>query len=438
MQIDCLVRGICCAARRRARVCPRTSACAACSAATSSTAGSTGSATATSADGEPDGPMYLIGSADLMPRNLDRRVEVLVPIDHPKHREWLDQVLDFALADDIVRGSCGPTTVGSASARPRRSSPTPRSGCTAGRSNASRPCRRRFAEPRAARRCADTARSPAGRPGTRRRCGGFAVRTPSVHLPFSQPGEVRHLGSLRSRVRTDMSRLNGAKSVNSLPNGWSRPRSSPASPSPPAATTTTQQRDTTSPAAAATEPPAAATEPAAEATEPPTDATEPAAEGTEPPATGDLELAAGDVFVSGSSTVEPISIRVGELADELSGGELKVTVEGPGTGDGFAKFCARRDRHLRRLPPDQGRGSASLRRRRHRVRRAQGRHRRPDGHDQPGQHRRRVPRRPGALRAGRSRGRGIDNWSDADDLAAEVGSAYTPFPEPTRWSSRPR
>ena len=54
---------------------------------------------------------------------------------------------------------------------------------------------------------------------------------------------------------------------------------------------------------------------------------------------GEVELAAGDVFVTGSSTVEPISIRVGELANEMSGGELAVTVEGPGTGDGFATFC---------------------------------------------------------------------------------------------------
>ncbi len=54
------------------------------------------------------GPIHLIGSADLMPRNLDRRVEVLVPIVHPKHREWLDQALDVALADDIVRWELQP------------------------------------------------------------------------------------------------------------------------------------------------------------------------------------------------------------------------------------------------------------------------------------------------------------------------------------------
>ena len=46
--------------------------------------------------------VHLIGSADLMPRNLNRRVEVLVPIEHPRHQAWLDQTIEFQLADDIV------------------------------------------------------------------------------------------------------------------------------------------------------------------------------------------------------------------------------------------------------------------------------------------------------------------------------------------------
>jgi len=47
-------------------------------------------------------PLFLIGSADVMPRNLDRRVETLVPVVHPKHQAWLDQVLAFHFADDVV------------------------------------------------------------------------------------------------------------------------------------------------------------------------------------------------------------------------------------------------------------------------------------------------------------------------------------------------
>jgi polyphosphate kinase len=46
--------------------------------------------------------VYLIGSADLMPRNLNRRVEVMVPIEHARHTAALDEALGFALADDIV------------------------------------------------------------------------------------------------------------------------------------------------------------------------------------------------------------------------------------------------------------------------------------------------------------------------------------------------
>lgn len=80
----------------------------------------------------------------------------------------------------------------------------------------------------------------------------------------------------------------------------------------------------------------AATEPATEST----DATPTTDAATDTTMTGgEMELASGDVFVSGSSTVEPISVRVSELAAEKNP-DLKVTVEGPGTGDGFKIFCA--------------------------------------------------------------------------------------------------
>jgi polyphosphate kinase len=43
---------------------------------------------------------YLISSADLMPRNLDRRVEVAVPVADPALRARLDEIIDLSLADD--------------------------------------------------------------------------------------------------------------------------------------------------------------------------------------------------------------------------------------------------------------------------------------------------------------------------------------------------
>ena len=52
-------------------------------------------------------PLHLIGSADLMGRNLDGRVEVLVPLTHPKHRAWLDKVLGFLLAEDVSHFALG-------------------------------------------------------------------------------------------------------------------------------------------------------------------------------------------------------------------------------------------------------------------------------------------------------------------------------------------
>ena len=52
------------------------------------------------ANGQGEGqPLHLIGSADLMGRNLDRRVEVLTPLVSPRHQEWLDHTLSVLLAD---------------------------------------------------------------------------------------------------------------------------------------------------------------------------------------------------------------------------------------------------------------------------------------------------------------------------------------------------
>ncbi len=58
--------------------------------------------------GDPDGgPAYYIGSADLMPRNLDRRVEALVPVVDPDLRGQLDEILDTELADDVLAWTLG-------------------------------------------------------------------------------------------------------------------------------------------------------------------------------------------------------------------------------------------------------------------------------------------------------------------------------------------
>ena len=53
---------------------------------------------------------------------------------------------------------------------------------------------------------------------------------------------------------------------------------------------------------------------------------------------GDIASVEGSVNISGSSTVEPVSAKVAELAED-AGSAIQVTVDGPGTGDGFAVFC---------------------------------------------------------------------------------------------------
>jgi polyphosphate kinase len=72
--------------------------------------------------GAPTDPdvQYVIGSADLMPRNLDRRVEAMLRVTDPRSRDRLDEILDLNLADDRLawqlepdgRWRRVPTTVG--------------------------------------------------------------------------------------------------------------------------------------------------------------------------------------------------------------------------------------------------------------------------------------------------------------------------------------
>jgi polyphosphate kinase len=59
----------------------------------------------------PDRPAYLIGSADWMPRNLDRRVEVVTPVDDPDHQERLREILEVSLSDDALAWELGPDAV---------------------------------------------------------------------------------------------------------------------------------------------------------------------------------------------------------------------------------------------------------------------------------------------------------------------------------------
>jgi polyphosphate kinase len=50
---------------------------------------------------------YYLGSADLMPRNLDRRVEALAPVSDPDLQFRLDEILDVLLADDNLAWELG-------------------------------------------------------------------------------------------------------------------------------------------------------------------------------------------------------------------------------------------------------------------------------------------------------------------------------------------
>ncbi|HZD70626.1 MAG TPA: RNA degradosome polyphosphate kinase [Actinomycetes bacterium] len=51
---------------------------------------------------------YYIGSADLMPRNLDQRVEAVTPVSDPDLTERLQEILDVMLSDNVQAWELGP------------------------------------------------------------------------------------------------------------------------------------------------------------------------------------------------------------------------------------------------------------------------------------------------------------------------------------------
>jgi polyphosphate kinase len=59
----------------------------------------------------PGKALHLIGSADLMPRNLDRRVEVLTPVVDESLQARLDETLDVELRDNVLAWTLGPDGV---------------------------------------------------------------------------------------------------------------------------------------------------------------------------------------------------------------------------------------------------------------------------------------------------------------------------------------
>jgi polyphosphate kinase len=54
---------------------------------------------------------YLIGSGDWMPRNLERRVEALVPVEDPELQDRLEEILQVCRADDLLAWELGPDAV---------------------------------------------------------------------------------------------------------------------------------------------------------------------------------------------------------------------------------------------------------------------------------------------------------------------------------------
>ncbi len=82
---------------------------------------------------------YYLGSADMMGRNLDRRIEVLTPVERPDLRSRLDEILSTLLRDDNLAWSLDPTG---------RWHPVPGQGAIETHVTLQRAARRRTSSPR--------------------------------------------------------------------------------------------------------------------------------------------------------------------------------------------------------------------------------------------------------------------------------------------------
>jgi phosphate transport system substrate-binding protein len=143
---------------------------------------------------------------------------------------------------------------------------------------------------------------------------------------------------------------------------------------------------------------------------------------------GGGEAVSGSVVVSGSSTVEPISVIVGEKF-KAANPDAGVTVDGPGTGDGFQLFCngetdisdASRPISDEEIAACEGNGIEYTELK--------------VGIDgltvatNPANDAVECLDVPALYALIGPESEGIDNWSGANELATEVGSAYTSLPD---------
>ncbi len=70
-----------------------------------------------------------ISSADWMPRNLDRRIEAAIPIENPRHRAEIRQVMDVMLMTTARRGTCRATAATSSGSPPLASRSAEHNAC---------------------------------------------------------------------------------------------------------------------------------------------------------------------------------------------------------------------------------------------------------------------------------------------------------------------